>query len=451
MKQLSIVILAAGKGTRMQSNMPKVLHPIGGRTLLEHVVNTAKQLNAPMYVIYGFGGDEVKNNLSHLPVQWVRQEALLGTGHAVMQALPQVPTDHQVLVLVGDSPLIRIETLKRLIEITQNDGVGLVTTEVEDPTGLGRILHDQTGKVLEIVEEKDTDEQQRKIKEINSGIIIAPAKYLKTWLPNLQNNNAQSEYYLTDIIGIAAKQNIYVHAILAESSEEVLGINDRIQLAKLERIFQKQETEKLMLQGVTFRDPSRIDLRGEITTAIDVTIDVNVILEGKIYLGENTIIESNCYLKNVKLGKNVRIKANTVIEDAEIEDLCVIGPFARIRPETSLAAGVKIGNFVEVKKSRIGKGSKLNHLSYIGDAIIGEKVNIGAGTITCNYDGTHKHITIIEDEAFIGSDSQLVAPVKIEKGAYIASGSTITQTAPANKLTIARAKQVTIDGWEKPC
>ncbi len=448
--KLSVIILAAGKGTRMQSNLPKVLHHLGGQTLLERVVNTAKQLNANLYVVYGFGGEDIKNNLMHLPVQWVKQDALLGTGHAVMQVLPHLPIDHQVLVLVGDSPLVKVETLKRLIEITQNEGVGLVTTEVDDPTGLGRILHDQTGKVLEIVEEKDANTEQRKIREINSGIIIAPAKHLKTWLPNLRNNNAQEEYYLTDIIGIAAKQDIYVHSVLAESPQEVLGINDRIQLSKLERIFQKQETEKLMLQGVTFRDPNRVDLRGEVKTGIDVTIDVNVILAGKIYLGENTVIGPNCYLKNVTLGKNVEIKANTVIEDAEISDKCVIGPFARIRPETSLAEGTKVGNFVEIKKSKIGRGSKLSHLSYIGDAIIGDEVNIGAGTITCNYDGVRKHQTIIEDGAFIGSDSQLVAPITVEKGAYIGSGSTITQNAPANKLTIARARQVTIDKWKKP-
>lgn len=448
--KLSVIILAAGKGKRMQSKLPKVLHRLGGQTLLERVVHTAKQLNADVYVVYGFGGEEIKTRLKHLPVKWIQQQQLLGTGHAVLQVLPHIPIDHQVLVLVGDCPLVKVQTLKKLIENTQNDDVGLVTTEVDDPSGLGRILHDQTGKVLAIVEEKDASDEQRKIKEINSGIIIASAKHLKSWLPALTNHNAQAEYYLTDIIGIAAKQDIPVHSVLAESPEEVLGINDRIQLAKLERIFQKQEVEKLMLQGVTLLDPARVDLRGDIQTASDVIIDVNVILEGKIRLGENTIIGPNCYLNNVTLGNNVEIKANTVIEDAVIGNDCVIGPFARIRPETVLAEHCKVGNFVEIKKSTVGIGSKLNHLSYIGDATIGADVNIGAGTITCNYDGIRKHRTIIEDGVFIGSDSQLVAPVTVEKGAYIGSGSTITKTAPANKLTIARARQMTIDGWKKP-
>lgn len=448
--KLSVIILAAGKGSRMQSKQSKVLHRLGGQTLLERVINTARQLDAEVYVVYGFGGETLKTQLSHLPVRWVMQESLLGTGHAVMQALPHIPDDHQVLVLVGDIPLVKVDSLKRLIDVTQPEGVGLITAEVDDPTGLGRILHDQTGKVLGIVEEKDASSEQRKIKAINSGIITAPAKQLKVWLPSLQNNNSQAEYYLTDIIGIAAKQDIVVQSVLAETPQEVLGINDRIQLAKLERIFQKQETEKLMLQGVTFLDPSRVDIRGEIQTATDVTIDVNVILEGKVILGENTVIGPNCYLKNASLGNGVEIKANTVIEDAVIADGCVIGPFARIRPETVLSEGVKIGNFVEIKKSTIGKNSKLPHLSYIGDAMIGSSVNIGAGTITCNYDGVRKHKTVIEDGAFIGSDSQLIAPVTVETGAYIGSGSTITQTAPAHKLTLCRTRQVTIDGWKKP-
>lgn len=448
--KLSIIILAAGKGSRMQTNLPKVLHKIAGQTLLERVTNKAIRLQGDVYVVYGYGGEKVRETCSFLPVTWVKQDQLLGTGHAVMQVLPHIPDDHQVLVLVGDSPLVKMSTLKRLLDVTNPDGVGLVTTEVDDPSGLGRILHDQTGRVLGIVEERDASVEQRRIKEINSGIIIAPAHFFKTWLPQLRNNNAQEEYYLTDIIGLAVKQDIPVRSILADFPEEVLGINDRIQQAKLERIFQKLYAEELMLQGVTLLDPTRFDVRGEIEAAKDVIIDANVVLEGKIQLGENCKIGPNCYLKNVALGKNIEIKANTIIENAIILDNCVIGPFARIRPETTLAENCQVGNFVEIKKSKINKGSKINHLSYIGDAEIGKNVNIGAGTITCNYDGVNKHKTIIKDNAFIGSDSQLVAPVVVEEGAYIGSGSTITKTAVANKLTVSRARQVTIENWKKP-
>ena len=447
---LSIVILAAGKGLRMQSKLPKVLHKLAGQTLLARVANKAQQLNGDVYVVYGNGGEEVREAEASLSVAWVKQEQLLGTGHAVLQVLPHIPEDHQVLVLVGDSPLVKVSTLERLLDLTKPDGVGLVTAEVQDPTGLGRILHDQTGKVLGIVEERDANIEQRKIKEINSGIIIVPAKYLKTWLPELKNDNAQGEYYLTDIIELAAKKDIPVRSLLADSPEEVLGINDRIQQAKLERIFQRLYAEELMLKGVTLLDPYRFDARGEVEAEQDVIIDANVILEGKVHLGENSSIGANCYLKNVYLGKNVEIKANSFIEDVVIGDGCVIGPFARIRPDTVLGEDCRVGNFVEIKKSKIGSRSKINHLSYIGDSEIGKEVNIGAGTITCNYDGFNKHKTIIKDGAFIGSDSQLVAPVTIEEGAYIGSGSTISKTAPANKLTVSRARQVTIEGWQKP-
>jgi bifunctional UDP-N-acetylglucosamine pyrophosphorylase/glucosamine-1-phosphate N-acetyltransferase len=448
--KLSVIILAAGKGLRMQSKLPKVLHKLAGQTLLARVANKAQQLNGDVYVVYGNGGEEVREAEASLSVTWVKQEQLLGTGHAVLQVLPHIPEDHQVLVLVGDSPLVKISTLERLLDLTKPDGVGLVTAEVQDPTGLGRILHDQTGKVLGIVEERDANIEQRKIKEINSGIIIVPAKYLKTWLPELKNDNAQGEYYLTDIIELAAKKDIPVRSLLADSPEEVLGINDRIQQAKLERIFQRLYAEELMLKGVTLLDPYRFDARGEVEAEQDVIIDANVILEGKVHLGENSSIGPNCYLKNVYLGKNVEIKANSFIEDVVIGDGCVIGPFARIRPDTVLGEDCRVGNFVEIKKSKIGSRSKINHLSYIGDSEIGKEVNIGAGTITCNYDGFNKHKTIIKDGAFIGSDSQLVAPVTIEEGAYIGSGSTISKTAPANKLTVSRARQVTIEGWQKP-
>lgn len=447
---LSVVILAAGKGSRMYSKTPKILHQLGGKSLLERVVDTVQTLQGDNYVIYGFGAEMVRDQLSHLPVNWVLQQQLLGTGHAVLQALPQIPDDHQVLVMVGDSPLVSENTLQRLLQATGEQGVGVVTTEVADPTGFGRILHDQTGKVLAIVEEKDTTAEQRKIKEINSGIIIAPAKQLKRWLPILRNNNAQEEYYLTDIIALASKEDITVKSVLAERPEEVLGINDRKQLAKLERIFQRQQAEQIMLKGVTIADPERFDVRGELHVEQDVYLDINLVIEGQVHIGENSCIGPNCILKNCRIGNNVTILANTVIEDAEIEADCTIGPFARIRPQTQLARGVKVGNFVEVKKAVVGEGSKLNHLSYIGDASIGKQVNVGAGTITCNYDGVNKHQTVIEDGAFIGSSSQLVAPVTIKQGAYIGSGSTITREAPAEQLTLSRTRQTTVTGWQKP-
>lgn len=451
---LSIIILAAGKGKRMRSTLPKVLHRLAGLTLLERVVNTAKQINENIYVIYGYGGEAVKTESSHLSVTWVEQRELLGTGHAVLQALPLIPDHHQVLILVGDSPLVSAATIKRLIETTtthtHSDSIGLVTTEVDDPAGFGRILHDQTGKVLGIVEERDATTKQKKIKEINSGIITAPAKKLKEWLPALKSSNAQGEFYLTDIIEMANREDLHVQSVLVDSSSEVLGINDRIQLAKCERSFQNRQAEKVMLTGVTLLDPERFDLRGTLRAEQDVIIDINVILEGEVIIGSRSTIGPNCVLKNVHIGKDVEIKPNSVIEDAVIEDHCVIGPFARIRPQTHIQQRAKIGNFVELKKTTVGKDSKVSHLSYIGDATIGKSVNIGAGTITCNYDGINKHQTIIEDDVFIGSDSQFVAPVTVGKGAYIGSGSTITKDVPAHELTLARARQVTVKGWKKP-
>jgi len=448
--KLSIIILAAGKGKRMRTELPKVLHQLGGKTLLEHVYDTAKKLDENIYVVYGFGAEEVLEKNQHLAVTWVKQDSLQGTGHAVLQALPQIPDDHHVLVLVGDSPLVSLTTLRRLLDVSKTQGVGLVTTRLDDPTGFGRILHDQTEKVLGIVEERDATAAQKRIKEINSGIITAPAKELKRWLPKLKNTNAQGEYYLTDIIEYAAKKGITVKSVMADSSNDVLGINDRIQLAKLERIYQRRQAEQLMLRGVSLLDPERLDVRGELDVERDVVIDVNVILEGQIRIGYNSKIGPNCYLKNVSIGNNVEILANTILEDAVIEDYCKVGPFARIRPGTHLKENVKIGNFVEIKKTQIDCNSKVNHLSYMGDAIIGKDVNVGAGCITCNYDGVNKHKTIIKDGAFIGSNSQLIAPIEIGEGAYIGSGSTISKNAPANQLTLSRAKQTTIKAWKKP-
>jgi bifunctional UDP-N-acetylglucosamine pyrophosphorylase/glucosamine-1-phosphate N-acetyltransferase len=446
---LSIVILAAGQGKRMCSALPKVLHPLGGKSLLTHVIDTAQSLNPQaIYVVYGCGGEQVKNQLAHLPVQWIEQTQQLGTGHAVLQAIPQIPDDHQVLIMLGDIPLISHSTLQKFLKHTEKNSIGLMTVHMPDPAGFGRIVRDKQNKVIGIVEEKDATAEQVKIQEINSYPILAPAGHLKSWLAAINNHNVQGEYYLPDIVPMAVKENIAITTTAAASVEEVQGVNDRAQLALLERYYQKQLAQQLMLSGVTLKDPTRFDARGELTIAQDVIIDINVILENKIVIGSGSYIGPNCLLRDVIIGNNVVIKANSVIEEAAIGDDCVIGPFARVRPGTHLAQEVHIGNFVEVKKSKIGKGSKINHLSYIGDATVGEAVNIGAGTITCNYDGVNKHQTIIGDGASIGSDTQLIAPVTIGEGATIGAGSTIVRDAPAGALTLSRVKQQTIDGWK---
>ncbi len=435
---LRIVILAAGQGKRMNSNLPKVLHPLAGKPLLEHVVASAKALNpAAIYVVYGYRGEEVRKQMNALPVEWIEQVTQLGTGHAVAQVLPYVDDQDQVLVLVGDTPLIKPKTLEKLLTAS-NQGVGLITVHLSNPAGLGRILRTTEGKVCGVVEDKDASPEQRALQEINTGLITAPAKYLKRWLPTLSNQNTQSEYYLPDIIKMAVSEGLDIITVTAESSFEVQGINDRAQLACLERYQQQQLAKQLMFSGVMVLDPARLDIRGDLHAEKDVTLDINVIIEGKVTIGENTVIGPNTILRDVRIGKNVLIKANTIIEEAEIADGCIIGPFARIRPGTKLDANVHIGNFVEVKKSLIGVATKINHLSYIGDATIGSEVNIGAGTITCNYDGVNKHQTTIEDRVFIGSDTQLIAPVKIGHDAIIAAGSTVIRDAPAASLTLTQ-------------
>lgn len=436
---LHIVILAAGQGKRMRSRLPKVLHPLGKKPILHHVILAAEQLKpAATYVVYGHGGDEVQAKSQGFSLKWVEQAQQLGTGHAVTQALSHINDDSQVLVLVGDTPLINPETLKKLISTTPASGVGVVTVQMPDPTGLGRIIRDSKGKVTGIVEEKDATDQQRQITEINTGIILAPAKQLKRWLSQVKNNNKQGEFYLTDIIQLAAGEGVEINPLIATSHYEVQGINDRSQLALLERYYQLQQAEKLMQEGVTLLDPNRFDLRGELQAASDVVIDIDVVIEGKVIIGEGTYIGPHCVLCDVTLGKNVVIKSHSVLEESEVADDCIIGPFARLRPGAQLARGAHIGNFVEVKKSKIGEGSKVNHLSYVGDAIVGSKVNIGAGTITCNYDGINKHQTIIEDNVFIGSDTQLVAPVTIGSGAVIGAGSTVTKDAPKDAITVTQ-------------
>ncbi|MBS0349992.1 MAG: bifunctional UDP-N-acetylglucosamine diphosphorylase/glucosamine-1-phosphate N-acetyltransferase GlmU [Proteobacteria bacterium] len=447
---LHIIILAAGKGQRMVSETPKVLHPIGGKTLLERVVLTAQKLQPQaIHIVYGNGGHIVSQALSHLPVNWVEQPQLLGTGHAVMQALPFCPDHERVLILYGDVPLISVDTLKMLLENTPSDQLGLIVAEMANPHGFGRIIRNDLGQIVAIVEQRDADLQQRQIREINTGIMTATSQALKRWLPQVKNHNQQQEYYLTDIISLAVSQGCQVFGSKPGSNEEVRGINDRLELAALERIYQYQAAMALMQQGVTVADPNRLDIRGEVQADSDIFIDINVILEGQVKIGKNSIIGPNVILKDVELGENVTVLANSLIEGAVIANDCQIGPFARIRPETYLASGVKIGNFVEVKKSKIGVDTKAQHLSYLGDAMIGSGVNIGAGTITCNYDGVNKNTTHINNGAFIGSNTSLVAPVSIGENATIGAGSTITRDAPANELTVARARQTAIKGWSR--
>ncbi len=446
----SIIILAAGQGTRMKSDLPKVLHEIGGKPLLAHVVTTASKL-APqqIHIVYGHGGEKVKNRLASLPVQWVEQAQQLGTGHAVNQAIGLVPDHHIALVLYGDVPLVS-ETTLRALAAASTSALGVVTCELTQPFGYGRIVRDAKRRVLRVVEEKDASAEQRAITEINAGIIAAPAGLLRAWLAALDNKNANGEYYLTDVIAKAVAQNIEVKTVTAATAYEILGVNTKAQLAELEREYQWLQAQQLMAQGVTLRDPRRIDVRGEVSAGKDVVIDVNVVLEGRVVLGDRTYIAPGNILRDVVLADDVNIKPNCVIESARIGAGCEIGPFARIRPATVLAEKVHIGNFVELKKSEVGPRSKINHLSYVGDTTVGSGVNVGAGTITCNYDGANKFRTIIGDNAFIGSNTQLIAPVEIGAGATIGAGSTITQNAPPNELTLSRVKQATVKGWKRP-
>jgi bifunctional UDP-N-acetylglucosamine pyrophosphorylase/glucosamine-1-phosphate N-acetyltransferase len=448
---VNIVILAAGPGKRMYSSTPKVLHRLAGRALLAHVFDTAKQLSPKVIcVVYGHGGELVREAVGKNGAVWVIQEPQLGTGHAVMQAAPHLDERWPTLVLYGDVPLIRAETLKRLVQAT-GKGLGLLTTTLDNPTGYGRILRNGK-KVVGIVEEKDASARQRSLREINTGIVVAPTKKLKDWLAKLQNNNAQKEYYLTDIVALATKERVPVTAIQTDAAWETLGANSRGQLAELERIYQRKLADALMEQGVALADPSRCDVRGNLACGRDVAIDVNCVFQGEVELGDRVSVGANCVLRDVTVGAGTRIEPFCHLEDADIGADCRIGPYARIRPgtRTRLAAGVHIGNFVEVKASSIGAGSKANHLSYIGDSEVGRNVNVGAGTIVCNYDGANKHRTIIEDDVFIGSDTQLVAPVRVGRGATLGAGTTLIKDAPAGELTLSRAKQVSIPGWQRP-
>ncbi len=448
---LSIVILAAGQGKRMKSNLPKVLQPLAGQPMLAHVIATAKALRADtIHVVHGHGGEQVKTALASEPVNWVLQAEQLGTGHAVAQAIPAIPDDHQVMILFGDVPLVRASTLQQLIEHAGAQGFGVLTVVLDDPKGYGRIVRDNAGNVVRIVEEKDANTKERAIPEINTGLMIAPARSLRSWLAALKNDNAQGEYYLTDVIVMAARAGMKVNAVISPTEAEVLGVNDKVQLAKLEAALRAERANALMLEGVTLADPARIDIRGPVSVGRDVFIDVNVVMVGTVELGDRVRIGPNCYLKDCRIGADTEVHPNCVIDRTAIGAKCSIGPFARLRPESVLHDEVHIGNFVEVKKSEIGAGSKANHLTYLGDATVGRKVNVGAGTVTVNYDGANKWRTEIGDGAFVGSGSMLVAPVKVGADANTGAGSTITKDAPPGKLTIARAKQVTLDGWKRP-
>ncbi len=448
---LSVVILAAGKGTRMKSSTPKVLHKLANKPLLEHVYDTAKSLGAEeVIVIYGHGGEMVKQACSHFDAKWVEQKEQLGTGHAVQQAFDSVNLQNNILVLYGDVPLTSRQTLEELLQGTE-DKIGLLTVCLEDPFGYGRIIRNSENKVSGIVEQKDASEEQQQINEVNSGILSCNGETLKQLLNNINNNNSQGEYYLTDIFALAAEQGIDIKTTTVADSYEVEGVNNRLQLATLERIYQRNIANQLMTDGVALADPARLDVRGKVAISNDVFIDVNVILEGEVKIASGTSIGPNCVIINSNIGENVSIKANCVIENTVIDTGCEVGPYARLRPETHLKQNAKVGNFVEVKKANIGKGSKVNHLSYIGDTEMGENVNVGAGTITCNYDGANKHKTLIGDNVFIGSDTQLIAPVKIADGVTIGAGATVTKDVTEDAvLVISRSPQKTVKGWERP-
>ncbi len=448
--QVDIVVLAAGKGTRMRSQLPKVLHPIAGTPMLQHIVNTVAELSPlATHVVIGHGAEKVRESVLGEHLSWVVQAEQLGTGHAVMQALPNLRGDI-ALVVLGDTPLLKASSLKALLDSVNTQSYGLLTVESADPTGLGRIVRDANGNVQKIVEHKDATPEQLAITETNTGIMAIPRQLLEKCLPMLSSNNAQGEYYLTDLIELAIAEGLQIVSAKAGSEMEVQGVNNRVQLATLEREYQRQQAEAAMTAGASLADPQRFDVRGSLSVGNDVFIDINAVFHGECVLGDNVSIGPNCTFYNVVIGDGAEILANTVVEDARIDARATVGPFARIRPGTHLGEGSKVGNFVETKKTLLGKGSKINHLSYVGDAEVGDGVNIGAGTITCNYDGVNKHKTVMGGGVFIGSNSTLVAPIDIAAGAFVAAGSTVTNNVSDNQLAVGRARQRNIDGWNKP-
>lgn len=448
---LSIVILAAGQGTRMRSRKPKVLQTLAGKPLLAHVLDAVAELSADsVYVVYGHGGEQVPEAFANRKVGWVRQESQLGTGHAVAQAIGRIPDEHLVLVLYGDVPLIQPQTLRQLVDHTETADLVLLTTKLDEPAGYGRIIRNVHGAVERIAEHKDATDSERRINEVNTGLLAAQAIRMRKWLASLSNDNSQGEYYLTDAIAMAAGEALRVDGVVVDDATEVHGINDRRQLADAESILRERNASRMLREGVTLADPARVDIRGNLKCGQDVTIDVNVVFEGDVELGDDVYIGPGCVIRNSRVGDGTRIEALSHIESASVGKHCRIGPYARLRPEAHLSDDVHVGNFVEIKKSELGKGSKANHLAYIGDSAIGTKVNVGAGTITCNYDGVNKHRTIIEDGAFIGSNTSLVAPVRIGRNAVIGAGSTVSKDAPANALTVSRARQATIENWQRP-
>ncbi|HCH33831.1 MAG TPA: UDP-N-acetylglucosamine diphosphorylase/glucosamine-1-phosphate N-acetyltransferase [Oceanospirillaceae bacterium] len=448
---LEVIILAAGKGTRMRSDMPKVLHPLAGKPMLVHAVEQAQKLvPTQTHIIVGHGAQQVEAQVTPLGAQCVTQEQQLGTGHAVAQAMPMVDNDATVLVLYGDVPLVPAELMQQLVDQTAQGGLAILTVTLDDATGYGRIVRNEKGTIEAIVEHKDATAEQRQIKEINTGILAAKASLLNSWLPRIESNNAQGEIYLTDIVAMAVSDGVPISHLQPRFAQQTQGVNDRVQLAELERWYQLQQANQLLRDGVQLADPSRFDLRGKLTTGKDIFIDINAIIEGQVELEDGVHIGPNCHIKDAHIGAGTKVLANSVVDQARVAKQCNIGPFARLRPGTVLEDGAKVGNFVETKKTTLGKGSKANHFTYLGDTVVGEQVNIGAGTITCNYDGVNKFQTIIEDSAFIGSNSSIVAPVTIGAGATVGAGSTITKDVAANHLAIARGKQRNLATWAKP-
>ncbi|MDP7553876.1 MAG: bifunctional UDP-N-acetylglucosamine diphosphorylase/glucosamine-1-phosphate N-acetyltransferase GlmU [Candidatus Thioglobus sp.] len=446
---IDAIILAAGQGTRMKSNKAKVLHQLGGKSLLQHVVDAIKPLSSSINIVIGNDAELVKNSINNHSINWVLQKKQLGTGHAVQQATSNINGEATCVILYGDVPLFSTNTIKSLISKSESTGFSLLSVILDNPTGYGRIIRDKNKLIKAIVEDKDTNRQEQKIDEINTGIMAIQGSLLKKYITQLETDNSQGELYLTDIVKIAVKDSVTISSLVCDNVSEVMGINDKNQLAEAERIYQQQQAKDMMSNGLTIKDPSRFDCRGNLIFGKDCSVDINVVFEGENELGENVLIAPNCIIKNAKIGDHAEIKANTIIDNAVIGSHATVGPFARIRPETKVGNNARIGNFVEVKKSSIDDGSKVPHLSYVGDSTIGQNVNVGAGVITCNYDGVNKHQTIIKNGAFIGSDTQLIAPVTVGENATIGAGSTITQDVPGEKLTLSRKKQTTIPNWKR--